>query len=521
MAVAVAAVVLVGGAVVLATALAYGRHAAREAYDRLLVGAASDIAESITIRDGTPEVDMPVSAFELLSLARKDRIAYRVIDRAGRTLTGDAAAPAPETLRDLSLYSGAFGDEPARYAAVVRRFAERGYSGPVQIIVGHTLRARQELARDIAQNALAVLGAAGAAIALFASLAVASAMRPLTDIGAALARRDPTDLTPLRAPAPREIAALRDALNAFMARLDRQLRANRDLISNAAHQLRTPLAAIRVQLEAAADDPDPARKEALLTRVHERSRAYGRLLDQLLSQGMVLHRADAIAKERMDLRDAALEIYEQSDIEVFATGLRLRLDLPDDPVTVEGDLLSLTEAGKNLLTNALRHGTPPIALGVARTGGEARLWVRDAGPGPAPGVLKRIGDRFARDGLSRDGGAPGGVPHTSSSAAGRSEGSGSMASDAVEPKVGGSTDRVSPTAASPDGACPADAPPCGATPGGAPRGGGAPQTTGAAMGGGLGLSIAQTVADNHGGRLSHGTDAAGFEIAMILPVAPA
>ncbi|WP_422071251.1 sensor histidine kinase [Tranquillimonas rosea] len=399
-AVAVAAVVLVGGVIVLVAALAYGRHAAREAYDRLLVGAASDIAESITIRDGQPVVDMPVSAFELLSLARKDRIDYRVVDRDGRTLTGSAEAPRPETRRDLALYGGTFGTEPARYAAVVRRFAERGYSGPVEVIVGHTLRARQDLARDIAQNALAVLGLAGAVIALFASLAVASALRPLTNIGDALAHRDPTDLTPLREPAPREIAALRDALNGFMRRLERQLTANRTLISDAAHQLRTPVAAIRVQLQAAAEEPDPERKAALIARVQNRAGAFGHLLEQLLSQGMVIHRGDAVAKEPLDLRDVALEIYEQSETALFPEGAEVRLDLPPNEVAVSGDMLSLTEAGKNLLGNALRHGTAPVALGVRRVGGEAWLWVRDAGSGPGPDILDRMGERFTRDNAS-------------------------------------------------------------------------------------------------------------------------
>ncbi|ETX29324.1 sensor histidine kinase [Roseivivax isoporae] len=404
---AVAAVVLVGGAVVLAAALAYGRHAAREAYDRLLVGAASDIAESITIRDGEPVVDLPVSAFELLALAGRDRIDYRVTDKAGITLTGSPNAPRPETARDVDFYNGSFGGESARYVAVTRRFAERGYSGPVEIVVGHTLLARRELAHDIARNALAVLGAAGIAIALFASLAVASALTPLTRIGDTLARRDPTDLTPLVEPAPREIAALRDALNAFMRRLERQLGANRDLISDAAHQLRTPLAAIRVQLDAAAEEDDPARQAALIARVQDRARTLSRLLDQLLSQGMVVHRGDAVPKERLDLRDVALEVFEQTDAVVIPGGRPVRLDLPENEVPIAGDLLSLAEAGKNLLGNALRHGAEPVALGVGVADGAARLWVRDAGPGPDPETLARMGDRFTRDSASAGAGGLG------------------------------------------------------------------------------------------------------------------
>ncbi|MCP1169134.1 sensor histidine kinase N-terminal domain-containing protein, partial [Limimaricola sp. ASW11-118] len=94
-ALAVGAVLLLGGIVVLSVALAYGGQAAREAYDRLLLGAARDIAAAITIRDGAAVVDMPASAFQMLALAPEDRIRYRVTGPDGATLTGSDAAPTP------------------------------------------------------------------------------------------------------------------------------------------------------------------------------------------------------------------------------------------------------------------------------------------------------------------------------------------------------------------------------------------------------------------------------------------
>ncbi|WMS41899.1 sensor histidine kinase [Acuticoccus sp. MNP-M23] len=393
---AIGSVLAVAGIVVMLAALAYGRHAAREAFDRLLVGAASDIAESISIRDGFPIVDMPVSAFELLALAPRDRINYRVVGRDGDTLTGNPAAPRPETTTETpSFYGADFSGEPARYVAVTRLFAERGYSGPVEIIVGHTLHARRDLAFDIAQNAVFALAVAGVVIAVLAWLAVLSTLRPLGRIGAALARRKPTDLSPLAEPAPREVAALRDALNSFIARLRRQLDANRDLIADTAHQLRTPLAAIRLQLDAAYDEADPAERRILMDRAKSRAISLSRLLDQLLSQGLVIHRSDSAPKERLDLRDVALEVYEESEIEALVIDHAMSLDIPEAEVWVDADMLSLTEAGKNLLGNAIRHGVPPIVLGVSRANGAALLWVRDAGSGPAPSVLAGMGRRFA------------------------------------------------------------------------------------------------------------------------------
>ncbi|ETX13139.1 histidine kinase [Roseivivax halodurans JCM 10272] len=403
-ALAIGSVVAIGGVVVMIAALAYGRHAAREAFDRLLVGAANDIAESITIREGVPVVDMPVSAFELLALAPRDRIDYRVVGLDGDTLTGSPATPRARNIGSPGFYGATFEGEPARYVSVTRRFAERGFTGPVEVIVGHTLHARRDLAFDIAQNAVVVLGAAGVVIAVFAWLAVLSTLRPLGRIGNALARRTPTDLSPMSEPAPREVAALRDALNSFIARLQRQLDANRDLIADTAHQLRTPLAAIRVQLDAVTDETDPDQQRALLNRARDRTVALSRLLEQLLSQGLVIHRGDSARKERLDLRDIALEIYEASELEIAMNGHSVSLDIPESELWVNADRLSLTEAGKNLLGNGIRHGEPPISFGVSGAGGEAHLWFRDAGKGPGETVLTRMGNRFSNGASAGAGG---------------------------------------------------------------------------------------------------------------------
>ncbi|WP_245866446.1 sensor histidine kinase [Oceaniglobus roseus] len=385
-ALAMAAVLVAGGIVVLAAALGYGRQAAREIYDRLLLGAAQSIAESISVRDGTLVVDMPVTAFELLAFAPDDRIRYRVTGPDGQTVTGSAAAPLPREAGETVFYDGAFGAEAARYVALTRRFAERSFSGPVTVVVGQTLLARRALARDIAGNAVAVLGAAGALIALLAWLALRSALLPLPRIGAALRGRDPTDLTPLDLSVPREVAEMLSPLNDFMARLDRQLVSNRSLIGDAAHQLRTPVAAIRAQAQLAAGEADPETRARIVARIHERTLSLSRLLDQMLSQALIAHRSDTEPRALVDLRDIALDVLEDAE----AAGGVVELDLPDDPVMVRADAVALAEAGKNLLHNALRHGRGPVRLGVRGP----VLYVRDNGAGPGEAVLARVGERF-------------------------------------------------------------------------------------------------------------------------------
>ena len=387
-----ALVMLAGGALVALAALAYGRQAAQTAYDRLLIGAADQIAGSVAVlRDGDVTIDIPVSAFELLSLAPDDRVIYAVFDPAGRLVTGY-----PDVARPVGQFgNGSFAGEPVRLTRVSRTFSERDFSGAVDVVVGQTTRARDALARDITRSALLVVGLLGIGMAAFAVFAVRSSLAPLRRVEAGLAAREPRDLTPLDVAVPHEIGQLVATINRFMARQARQFEIMRNLIADASHQLRTPVAALRAQAELAADDPDPASQRRIIGRIHERARGLSRLTDQLLNHALIIHRADAAPHVTIDLRTVAIRIVEETDP---AEG-ELELELSETEVACRGDTLSLTEAGKNLLNNALRHGAPPVTLAVLQENGLAVLAVRDRGPGMPEAMWPNAGSRFDRTGV--------------------------------------------------------------------------------------------------------------------------
>ena len=211
-----------GGVVVAIATFEYGRSAARQSFDRLLVGAAQDIAESISISDGAPLVDLPVSAFSLLSLAADDRIFYAVHESDGRLLTGydgfDLSAVVKQDLARPVFYDGNMQQEAARFVTVARPFAERAYSGRIFVTVGQTLRARSALALDLTTRALMLTGAVGVVLLVSAFLVIRSAMRPLEGLTAELSRRDPYDLTPMPTGGPAEMAVMVQAMNRFMFR---------------------------------------------------------------------------------------------------------------------------------------------------------------------------------------------------------------------------------------------------------------------------------------------------------------
>jgi two-component system sensor histidine kinase TctE len=383
-----------GGAAVALAAIAYGQNAARQSYDRLLIGAANQIAEALTLQDGAVNIDIPVAAFELLALAPQDRIVYAVYGPDGALLTGYDGLSGPAAGHTFS--DGTFTGEPVRFAAVDRRFAERSLSGTVRVVVGQTTRARAELTRSITRSALMAVAVAGVLMSGLAVFAVRSALNPLRRIEFALAARLPADLTPLALAVPREIETLVGTLNGFMARVDRQVASTRRMIGDASHQLRTPIAAIRAQSELAAGEADPARQRAIVARIHRRAVSLSRLTDQLLNQALIIHRADAVPLDLIDLRRVAMLAMDEIDHEARASEAALQLDLPEDAVMVKGDSLSLIEACKNLATNALNHGAPPVVISVRTDGPQAVLAIQDHGPGLPAEHWHDAGIRFSR-----------------------------------------------------------------------------------------------------------------------------
>lgn len=398
LAVALTLLLAAGGAAVALAAIAYGHNAARQSYDRLLIGAANQIAEALTLQDGAVNIDIPVAAFELLALAPQDRIVYAVYGPHGTLITGyeGLRGPAP----DQTFSDGSFTGEPMRFAAVDRRFAERSLSGTVRVVVGQTTRARGELTRSITRSALIAVALVGVLMSGLAIFAVRSALGPLRRIERALAVRAPADLTPLDLAVPREIGTLVATLNGFMARIDRQVAATRRMIGDASHQLRTPIAVIRAQSELAIGEDDPARQQVYAQRIHRRAVSLGRLTDQLLNQALIIHRADAVPLDLIDLRRVAMQGVEEMDHvardEGQAPDTDLRLDLPEDAVMVKGDSLSLIEACKNLATNALHHGAAPVVISVRVEGAMAVLAVQDSGPGLPRDQWQDAGSRFRR-----------------------------------------------------------------------------------------------------------------------------
>lgn len=392
--------VLAAGAAILVTAAwIYAKAAADEAYDRLLQGAATQILESLAVVDGEIEVNLPPSAFELLGLAARDKVFYRVVRPKGETVTGyedlgreaDLRAPRAEPAFRTTKYRG----QQVRLVVASRAVADQRVGGWIHVIIAQTTEARQGLTAELTARALLLVVLMSVLALGGTMLAVRYSLRPLDILGETLRRRDSQDLTPLDIAVPRELSPFVDSINHFMRRLDERLRVLQRFIADSAHQIRTPLTALSAQVslidEASLSEDDRRH----LSRVKSRTTELARFTTQLLNHAMVIHRFDSVQLSPVDLTDIARKAFHAAVPITIDPDTVVSFEAADEDLLVMGDGLSLREAIVNIIDNSLRHGTlQMLEVRTLRCGNFARLEVMDDGPGIAPSDWAKVTGRF-------------------------------------------------------------------------------------------------------------------------------
>jgi two-component system, OmpR family, sensor histidine kinase TctE len=389
-----------GAAVLMAAAWYSAREAADQAYDRLLLGAAYQIADAVTVQESGPEIELPVSAFELLSLSDRDRIFYRVIDPAGGTMTGYEDLPDPFSADTIArpelLQNAVYHELPVRVVRVSRTFDDPLLRGNVVVIVAQTVEARTALTHQLTLRSLFLVTIMGFIAIGGMVFAVRRALAPISRLEAAIRQRDPFNLTTVSTPAPRELAPFVAEINSFVERLRDRIEYMQQFIANAAHQLRTPLTALNGQVELLSNEDVTAQGRYRLERIQERTGQLARLANQLLSHAMVAHRQQAVRATSVNLvevtrRALAEAIPDSTDRDVLVS-----LYPQPEPLVLSGDPVNIEEAIKNVVDNAMRHGaSSEIRVRVFQKECVAVVEVEDDGPGIAPEkwplVLQRFG----------------------------------------------------------------------------------------------------------------------------------
>lgn len=390
----------IGAALLVSAAWYYADTAADKAYDRLLVGAALQMAESLAVEDGKLSVRLPASAFELLGLADRDRIFYRVIDTNGETLTGydDLQSPrAPDGNNDvMRVEEGTYKGEDVRITRATRVLADPAVTGRAYVIVAQTNEARSALTRELTLRATILVIVMSLLAFVGAMLAIRYALKPVEHLGTEVRRRDPHDLTPVSVDVPRELDPFVGSINHFMGRLGERVDLLQRFIADAAHQIRTPLTALNAQIDLLGSGKMSKTDRQHFDRVKERTDELSRLTNQLLSHAMVVHRADSVQLEPISLVDVARRAWRAAVPITVDPDIVVSFEAPEDRPFVLGDAVSLREAIVNVIDNALRHGTRNrLEVRVSADQTQAFVEVEDDGPGIPPEGWEKAMQRFS------------------------------------------------------------------------------------------------------------------------------
>jgi two-component system sensor histidine kinase TctE len=282
--------------------------------------------------------------------------------------------------------------------SLLKAVSEPEMNGMAEIRVAETEEARVSMARSLMADTLLRLGMLAVGALLLVWFAVSAALRPLERLRTAVEERQPDDLRPLPlVEVQHELWPLVRALNHFTERLRGQFERQAQFIADAAHELRTPLAALKARLELGLRASEPATWRETLETAAQGTDRLTHLANQLLSLARVENGARAIAEggaQLLDLSQLARELGMAMAPLAHARGVALALEA-DEPVWLRGEPTLLNELLSNLVDNALAH-TPSGGNVILRVAAPAVLEVEDDGPGIPETERERVFERFYR-----------------------------------------------------------------------------------------------------------------------------
>jgi two-component system sensor histidine kinase TctE len=377
----------------------------RDAYDQALFDAALVVSAHVrTDAQGHRTLSLPPDAIAILRYDSYDSIFFKVTTDSGDYIAGDRDLPqlAEESNNPARGYAQYHG-ESVRLVT----YRTKGANGVLDVSVAETLHKRDHTRRRILGTSLAVDICQLGLVLVLIWIGVRLALGPLRTVEAQIASRSARDLTPLpRESVPTEIEGLVTALNRLFVTVRATSDAQRRFLESAAHQLRTPLTGLQVQLELLTEDPAAAPVRERLAPLLDATQRLAHTTQQLLA----LARSNEAANLRWEFSQLELsEIVETTVADRISAALGAGIDMGADtePGTIQGVRWLLLEALSNLVNNAIAHtpagGTITVRCGVAA--GAEFLEVSDSGVGIPVDEREQVLGRFYRGSNARGAGS--------------------------------------------------------------------------------------------------------------------
>jgi two-component system sensor histidine kinase TctE len=358
-----------------------------ETFDRSLMRRTYALADRVVVVRGQVRVDIPVAAREILAFDQEDLLFHRVLDPQSRVIEGELdmpPLPGKTGIRpgQLIIYDGVKDGDNVRVAAYALSLRGTSAKGTVLVQVGETLSHRLAMAKraTLAIVIPMLLMTLTAAVAI--AYGVGRGLLPLSELRNRLTARKAFDLSPVPLEGtPAELRPFLDEINSLLQRLSEAVEAQSRFVADAAHQLRTPIAGIRAQAEAALSSAQHDDAQNALARIAQSTQTMGDLVQKLLILARVDAAENTLVLSRLDGAETVRTVAREWVPQALAKGVEIAFEAEDGDAPVMGDALLLREMLANLIDNALRYGGTRITLTV-RNSEQGVTWsVVDNGPG--------------------------------------------------------------------------------------------------------------------------------------------
>jgi two-component system sensor histidine kinase TctE len=375
-------------------------HHADVAYDRWLLDSARSLAQEIKVSDGKVVVELPPAALEIFKWDESDKTYFKIISEEKGMLAGDKFVPEPfdvetDWTRPVYFDDTMYG-EPVRVVSMM--ITRENASEKVFVHVAETLNKRRNMMLDILLADLVPQMVLVLVAGIYLVIGVKRGLQPLNALADEIAQRSSRDLRPI--PEQHvflEVRALTDTINDLLQRLGLAIATQQRFIANAAHQLRTPLAGLKLQVERAQREQDLSAMKPALQQIEGSADRMSHLTTQLLMLAKSEPINGAYDLRPVDLCTFAKEICMDWVPKALQHHMELSFEGLEQPVFIRGDEVLLRELLANLLDNAICYGREHgnIAVKIERRPSLC-LSVEDDGPGIPDAEIDRVFERFYR-----------------------------------------------------------------------------------------------------------------------------
>ncbi|MRX08532.1 HAMP domain-containing protein [Pseudoduganella sp. FT25W] len=383
---------------------------ANQPFDHALEDSVTVLAQQVRSVDGKLIKSLSGSARDILRADDIDNVYFQIQGPRGEHIDGDRDMPQPLLDDEDKTSSGgvrfrndSMHGTPVRIAFAYVQIERSDGSEPqlALVQVAETLEKRAQLANAIIKGVILPQFIVLPIVLALVWFALARGLSPLAQLQERIRARSPEDLSPIGSnQVPEEITPLVRSLNEMLARLSLTIDMQKRFIADAAHQMRTPLAGMRMQSELALRQTDNGEIHRSLEQLAKSSEAATRLVNQLLALARAENQPQTgSAMLQLDLGEVARNVVQDWVQASFAHRIDLGFEAPPQPLHITGNPTMLRELLSNLIDNALRY-TPAGGSVTVRVRSDdlehGYLEVEDTGPGIAQGERERVFERFYR-----------------------------------------------------------------------------------------------------------------------------